>query len=189
MTDFFVRACAPIISIARVLDNVTMHTPALLALLLSRALAGPPPAPTLSPAARNRTIAVIGAGFSGLAAACELRLLGYDVVVFDNHAEVGGRAQRVERADGFAWDQGPSWYWMPRTFDDIFARFGSSRAAHYNLTRLDPAYRLVFGPGDALDVPGTLPGFLAMAAALDPGADAAGFFADGEVKMAAGDEA
>ena len=48
-------------------------------------------------------VAVIGAGFSGLTAALELRRLGYNVTVFERHDEVGGRARAFE-VDGVSFD-------------------------------------------------------------------------------------
>ena len=66
--------------------------------------------------------AVIGAGFSGLTAALELNKLGYDVTVYEKHAAVGGRAQVFTTPEGFEFDMGPSWYWMPGIFDHIFER-------------------------------------------------------------------
>lgn len=135
---------------------------------------------------RPKKIAVIGAGYSGLAAALELAQLGYDVTVFDKLSQPGGRAQRHVRADGYTHDAGPSWYWMPEIFDQVLERYGEKREDHYNITLLDPAYRLVFGPGDVLDVPGTLPGFLEMASKLDPAADMAAFMADGALKYDVG---
>ncbi len=122
------------------------------------------------------------------AAALELRALGYDVTVVDGQAAAGGRAQRRAEPGGFVFDTGPSWYWMPDVFEDVFARYGAARAAHYNLTRLDPAYQLVLPPAAAggaaevLDVPGTLEGFIAFATALDPASDIRAFMADGAEK-------
>jgi len=48
---------------------------------------------------------------------------------------------------------GPSWYWMPDVFEKYFARFGKSFSDYYELVRLDPSYRVVFGPEDHLDLP------------------------------------
>ena len=58
-------------------------------------------------------IAVVGAGFSGLTASLELAKLGYQVTLFDKHAEPGGRARTFTSEGGFTFDYGPSWYWMP----------------------------------------------------------------------------
>ena len=167
-----------------------------LALLLAApraCLAAPPPAPTPDPAASGRHAVVLGAGFSGLTAALELRALGYAVTVLDRLPAPGGRAQRLREPGGFTFDTGPSWYWMPEVFDTVFARYGSARERHYNLTRLDPAYRLLLpapAPGaplpPPLDVPGTLPDFQAMADALDPANALRAFLADAEAKYRLG---
>lgn len=134
----------------------------------------------------GKRVAVIGAGYSGLTAACELAALGYDVVVIDKMSAPGGRAQREHREGGYTHDAGPSWYWMPEVFEEVLERYGEKRSDHYNITRLDPAYRLVWGPEDQLAVPGTREGFLRMAATLDPAADVAAFFDDAAVKYDVG---
>ncbi|RYD52641.1 MAG: phytoene desaturase [Sphingobacteriales bacterium] len=88
-------------------------------------------------------VVVIGAGFAGLAAACFLAKEGIRVTVCDKNAHTGGRAQ-VFRKDGFTFDAGPSWYWMPDVFDRFFAQFGKSPADYYQLVRLDPSYQVVW---------------------------------------------
>jgi phytoene desaturase len=50
-------------------------------------------------------------------------------------------------------DMGPSWYWMPDVFDRYFRAFGKNTADLYTLHRLDPSYRIYYGPGDYLDIP------------------------------------
>lgn len=103
------------------------------------------------PWARPREVVVIGAGISGLATAALLARDGYDVLVVEKNAEVGGRAGRVER-EGFRWDTGPSWYLMAEVFDRFFAAMGTSAAAELDLVALDPAYRVWDGPGEPVDV-------------------------------------
>ena len=51
------------------------------------------------------SIAIIGAGCSGLAAAHELRDAGYTVTIFEQNQEVGGRAATREQ-QGFTYDYG-----------------------------------------------------------------------------------
>ena len=58
---------------------------------------------TKSPCPSASPVAVIGAGFSGLTAALELRRHGYNVTVFERHNEVGGRARAFEM-DGVSFD-------------------------------------------------------------------------------------
>lgn len=101
-------------------------------------------------------IAVIGAGVAGLTAACELRRLGHEVTLFAKNSEVGGRAKELS-INGFTWDLGPSWYWMPELYDKVFERFGYKTM--YNITRLDPAYRVITSK-EVIDVPGTTEKFI-----------------------------
>ena len=96
-------------------------------------------------------VAVIGAGFAGLAAATTLASRGLNVTIFERHDHAGGRARRFE-AEGFRFDMGPSWYWMPDVFDRYFAQFGTTVADLYDLVRLDPSYRVEFEDGP-FDVP------------------------------------
>jgi phytoene desaturase len=95
---------------------------------------------------------VIGAGFAGLSAATHLATAGFQVTLLEKNPGPGGRA-RVFREQGFVFDMGPSWYWMPDIFEQYFAQFGKSVADYYQLVRLDPSYNVVFGPGDFVDIP------------------------------------
>jgi phytoene desaturase len=97
-------------------------------------------------------IVVIGSGFAGLSAACVLAKEGYQVTILEKNSQPGGRA-RVWQHDGFKFDMGPSWYWMPDVFENFFALFGKQPADCYELKRLDPGYRIYFGKDDLLDVP------------------------------------
>ena len=137
----------------------------------------------------RKHVAVIGAGFAGLAAANELVRLGYRVTIYEKGDSVGGRARRFESPDGrFVFDAGPSWYWMPDLFDEIFERFGANRTNLYNLTRLDPAYRVILPEGEeAIDVPGgDLDTLLSWAAEIDPKNTLAEFFEEAEEKYLKG---
>lgn len=107
------------------------------------------------------TVSVIGAGFSGLSAAACLAQSGYDVTVFEKHETPGGRARQLI-ADGFTFDMGPSWYWMPDVFEKFYARFGKKAADFYELKRLDPSYRIFFSGTDTLDVPAGIDALYAM---------------------------
>ena len=70
------------------------------------------------------TIAVIGAGFSGLSAAAYLSAAGHQVQVFEKNATAGGRARQLKTDNGYTFDMGPSWYWMPDIFEKFFNDFG-----------------------------------------------------------------
>lgn len=97
-------------------------------------------------------VVVIGAGFSGLSTACMLAHKGFSVDIVEKHSMAGGRARRYSE-DGFTFDMGPSWYWMPDVFDRFFAHFGHKTSDFYQLERLDPSYTIYFGPGDKVDLP------------------------------------
>lgn len=97
-------------------------------------------------------INIIGAGFAGLSAAAHLAARGYIVNVFEKNKMTGGRARVIEE-DGFRFDMGPTWYWMPEVFEKFFATFGKQVTDYYELKRVDPGYRMYFGKDDYLDVP------------------------------------
>lgn len=115
-------------------------------------------------------IAVIGGGFSGLSTACYLAKAGYDVHVYEQHAIMGGRGRHYTE-NGFVFDMGPSWYWMPDVFERFFNDFNRSVASYYHLIRLDPGYR-VFFERDALDVPANIEHLFACFEAIEPGSAA-----------------
>ncbi len=131
----------------------------------------------------RKRVAIIGAGFSGLSAACFLAAAGYDVTVFEKHKTPGGRARQFVK-DRFTFDMGPSWYWMPDVFERFFAHFGKRTDDYYTLTRVDPSYRIIFGQHDFLDVPASRPELAAIFEALEPGSSRAltRFLAEAETK-------
>ncbi len=102
----------------------------------------------------NKKVIIIGAGFSGLAAASVLSQSGFDVTVLEKNSTPGGRARKFAE-NGFTFDMGPSWYWMPDVFDKFFALFGKTTQDYYQLQRLDPSYRFYFGKDEIVDVPAT----------------------------------
>ncbi|MGE0589324.1 MAG: phytoene desaturase family protein [Cyclobacteriaceae bacterium] len=99
-----------------------------------------------------KQIAVIGSGFAGLSAATSLASEGYDVTIYEKNATPGGRARKFT-AEGFTFDMGPSWYWMPDVFEAYFNRFGKRAADYYELVRLDPSYRVFFSQDTVWDIP------------------------------------
>ncbi|MDH3247289.1 MAG: FAD-dependent oxidoreductase, partial [Saprospiraceae bacterium] len=58
------------------------------------------------------SVVVVGGGFSGLSAATHLASQGCQVTLLEKHESLGGRARQYT-SDGFRFDMGPSWYWMP----------------------------------------------------------------------------
>ncbi|OYX83050.1 MAG: phytoene dehydrogenase, partial [Flavobacteriales bacterium 32-34-25] len=92
----------------------------------------------------KKKITIIGSGFSALSAACYLAKSGHDVLVYEKNETIGGRARQLKK-DGFTFDMGPSWYWMPDVFERFFADFGKKTSDYYELVKLSPAYRVYFG--------------------------------------------
>lgn len=115
-----------------------------------------------------KKIVVIGSGFAGLSAACHLASVGYEVTVLEKNTTPGGRA-RVMKTDGFVFDMGPSWYWMPDVFERFFGVFGKKVSDYYDLVRLDPSYTITFGKGDVMSVPASLDELYAMFERYEPG--------------------
>ena len=113
---------------------------------------------------------VIGSGFSGLSAATHLSQMGYSVTLLEKNDRPGGRARQFS-TQGFVFDMGPSWYWMPDVFDWYFGNFGKTAADYYQLVRLDPSYRVWYGQGESerLDIPADMAAFEAMCEKLQPG--------------------
>ncbi|WP_265108425.1 phytoene desaturase family protein [Halosolutus halophilus] len=99
----------------------------------------------------GESVVVIGAGVGGLSTACYLADAGADVRVIEKNEQLGGRASRLER-DGFRFDMGPSWYLMPDVFERFFAEFDRTPTDYYDLTHLDPHYRIFFKDGDRVDI-------------------------------------
>jgi len=86
------------------------------------------------------------------------------------HDVFGGRGRHYTE-NGFVFDMGPSWYWMPDVFERFFNDFNRSVANYYHLIRLDPGYR-VFFESDALDVSANIEQLYACFEAIEPGSAA-----------------
>lgn len=116
---------------------------------------------------------VIGAGFGGIAAALRLRAKGYEVLLIDRCAGLGGRAQVFER-NGFKHDAGPTVITAPFLFEELFALFGESFSDHVKLVPLKPWYRFHFSDNTQFDYGGTLDETLAEISRIEP-ADCDGY--------------
>ena len=98
-----------------------------------------------------KRIIIIGSGFAGLSAASFMAKAGWKVTVLEKHATPGGRARQLKH-DGFIFDMGPSWYWMPDVFERYFNQFNKKVSDYYSLERLDPSYRVFWNDGP-MDIP------------------------------------
>ena len=99
----------------------------------------------------KKNIKIIGSGFSALSASCYLAKSGHKVTVFEKNNTIGGRARQFKQ-DGFTFDMGPSWYWMPDVFERFFADFEKKTTDYYQLIKLNPAYRVYYGINDFVTI-------------------------------------
>ena len=99
----------------------------------------------------KKRITIIGSGLAGMACAAYLAKEGHEVQVIEKNRTYGGRLQTYEE-NGFVFDSGPSWYWMPDIFDSFFADFGKSTSDFYDLKRINPGYRVYFGDDETFDL-------------------------------------
>jgi phytoene desaturase len=116
----------------------------------------------------KKHVVVIGSGFAGLSTATHLAAAGYQVTILEKNTTPGGRARKFE-AEGFVFDMGPSWYWMPDVFENYFAHFGKKPSDYYELVRLDPSYTVVFGEDNFVEIPANLEEFRSLLESMEPG--------------------
>jgi phytoene desaturase len=114
------------------------------------------------------SVIIVGSGFAGLSAAAFMAKAGWKVTVVEKNDTPGGRARQLKE-NGFIFDMGPSWYWMPDVFENFFSKFGKKVSDYYSLHRLDPSYR-VYWKDAFTDVPADYNAFKKMAEELEPGA-------------------
>lgn len=92
----------------------------------------------------KRRIAIIGSGISGLSAAAYAAKAGNDVHVFEKNSTPGGRARQFKTDNGYTFDMGPSWYWMPDIINNFFRDFGYEASDFYELVSLNPQFEIIF---------------------------------------------
>lgn len=109
----------------------------------------------------EKKIIIIGSGFSALSASCYLARAGFDVTILEKNQTVGGRARQLVK-EGFTFDIGPTWYWMPDVFEKFFNDFGTSPSNYYQLDKLNPAYEVYFDKLDSLKIPDNFPDILSI---------------------------
>lgn len=114
-------------------------------------------------------IAIIGSGISGLSAAAYLAKEGMEVHVFEKNSTPGGRARQFSTDNGYTFDMGPSWYWMPDIIDDFFEDFGYVTSDFYKLVRLDPQFEMIFAEG-RLSLPDNYTDMKILFEKIEPGA-------------------
>jgi phytoene desaturase len=116
----------------------------------------------------KKKVTIIGAGISSLSTACFLAKEGYDVTILEKNNTIGGRARQFS-TQGFVFDMGPSWYWMPDVFERFYNQFGYTTSDFYELKRVDPSYRVFWEDDSFDDIPSDLHTYKAWFEKLEPG--------------------
>jgi 1-hydroxycarotenoid 3,4-desaturase len=106
---------------------------------------------TLAPALDPDSVAVVGAGIGGLAAAIDCAAAGLAVTVLERQQSPGGKL-RVQEVDGAAIDAGPTVFTMRRVFEALFAAAGTSLDAHLTLHPAERLARHAWPDGSRLDL-------------------------------------
>ena len=121
-----------------------------------------------------------------MSSAAYLAQAGYDVNVLEMHDVPGGRGRQWSK-DGFTFDLGPSFYWMPDVFETFFSHFGKKSSDYYELRRLDPSYSIYFEDGP-MPIPASMDEIEALFERLEPGSAARlrVFLKDAEYKYRVG---
>jgi len=117
----------------------------------------------------KKKIAIIGSGFSGLSAAAYAAKEGHEVHVFEQHDKPGGRARQFTTNNGYVFDMGPSWYWMPDIIENFFNDFGFTTSDFYKLVSLNPQFDMIFA-NDAISIPESYQELKNLAENLESGA-------------------
>ncbi|MBU3662720.1 MAG: phytoene desaturase [Bacteroidetes bacterium] len=113
-------------------------------------------------------VIVIGSGVAGLSSASYLAKNGFEVSLLEKNETPGGRARQFS-AEGFTFDMGPSWYWMPDVFEKFYNDFGFTTSDFYELKRLEPSYRIINKNAEAVDIPANMQDLEALFEKLEPG--------------------
>lgn len=135
----------------------------------------------------KKDVAVIGSGFAGMAASAVLAANGKQVTVFEKNAKTGGRARSFE-TNGFVFDMGPSWYWMPDVYENYFNLFDKTTSDFYELKKLDPGFAVVFGESEVIDIPSDFNEICELFESIETGSGAnlRKFIEEGEFKYRVG---
>jgi len=94
-------------------------------------------------------IAVVGAGFGGLATALTLQSHNLSVVLIDALDKPGGRAY-TDINTGYKFDRGPSIITAPFLIDEVFALSGAVRSDYCQFVSVDPYYKVIFDDDTSL---------------------------------------
>ncbi len=110
---------------------------------------------------------IIGAGLGGLSAAIHARLRGWDVLLLEQHEQVGGKAAGLA-ISGYELDPGPSIVILPQIYASVFAAAGRRMDDYLQFDRLPIISRVFFEGEPALDLPADEEACLALLKDMSP---------------------
>jgi phytoene desaturase len=121
----------------------------------------------------NKTAAIVGSGFGGLALAIRLQSAGVATTVVEARDKPGGRAYYWER-DGFVFDGGPTVITDPPCLNELWQLTGHDISEDVDLVPVTPFYRLNWPDGSQFDYSNDDERLMAEIARFNP-ADVAGY--------------
>ncbi|MEO6167176.1 MAG: 1-hydroxycarotenoid 3,4-desaturase CrtD, partial [Chitinophagales bacterium] len=92
------------------------------------------------------SVAIIGSGIAGIAAAIRLASSGYEVTVFEAAESAGGKIKEF-RSDGYRFDAGPSLLTLPVLVDELFTLCGKDSSVYFRYQKLDTICKYFFEDG------------------------------------------
>ncbi|KAL0476396.1 phytoene desaturase [Acrasis kona] len=95
-------------------------------------------------------IGIIGGGPGGLTSAMLLASKGFNVTLFEANKQVGGRNSELVVGQS-KFDVGPTIVMMKFVLDEVFKDAGRNSSDYLNIIRLNPMYRLQYGPNRHID--------------------------------------
>ncbi len=94
----------------------------------------------------QQSVAVIGAGIGGLAAAIRMARLGLRVDVYERNDHPGGKLSEI-RQNGYRFDTGPSLFTLPELVDDLFEK---DKDLNFSYSKLDTICNYFYEDGSLL---------------------------------------
>lgn len=98
----------------------------------------------------KKRIAIIGAGLSGLSAAIRLVNDGFEVDVFEQNNDAGGKAGSLVLS-GFRFDTGPSLLTMPHVLKELFSECGENLQDYIHLKKLEVICKYFYSDGTIIN--------------------------------------
>ena len=97
-----------------------------------------------------KKISVIGAGLGGLSAAIRLAYKGYDVEVYEQNPEAGGKACSLD-INGFRFDTGPSLLTMPFVIEELFESVEENITGYISINKLNMLCKYFYPNGTVIN--------------------------------------